>query len=449
MKIVIASLLASVAAGSVLASPAAAQHAGHSPAEPQQSAEAQADAKTKCEAEAERHRAMGHPVTERACERAARPEAVMDHSTMDHSTMPHGSMTAQDGRSGMETPMEQTGQESGQANHGAMNHGDMPMTQAQPVMTMPMGQSGQEAGQMDHSRMNHGAMPQDQTAQGEMDHGQMQDDPAPGQAMQNMQGMDHSAMQMDSGPEIPLLPPPPEAGSGPARAAVSIWGEEAMNEARSELIRDTDGGMRFWLQGDRLEYRAREGADGYLWDIQGYYGGDIDKFWFKSEGEGSFGEPVEGAEVQALWSRAIAPFFDFQAGVRQDLTGPERTHAVIGIQGLMPYRFEVDAAAFVSTKGDVTARIEGELDQRITQRLILQPRAELALSAQDIPELGIGAGLDRIEAGLRLRYEFVREFAPYVGVSQEWRIGESADFARAAGEDPSVTNYVVGMRFWF
>ena len=151
----------------------------------------------------------------------------------------------------------------------------------------------------------------------------------------------------------------------------------------------------------------------------------------------------------ALWSRAIAPFFDFQAGVRQDLTGPERTHAVIGIQGLMPYRFEVDAAAFVSTKGDVTARIEGELDQRITQRLILQPRAELALSAQDIPELGIGAGLDRIEAGLRLRYEFAREFAPYVGVSQEWRIGDSADFARAAGEDPSVTNYVVGVRFWF
>src|SRR3546814_15472071 len=77
---------------------------------------------------------------------------------------------------------------------------------------------------------------------------------------------------------------------------------------------------------------------------------------------------MEGAEGQALWSRAIAPFFDFQAGVRQDLTGPERTHAAIGIQGLMPYRFEVDAAAFVSTKGDVTARIEGELDQRITQR---------------------------------------------------------------------------------
>ena len=405
MKIRIASLLASVAAGSVLASPAAAQHARHSPAEPQQSAEAQADAKTKCEQEADRHRAMGHPVADGACEPAAQSEAAMDHSEMDHMAMDHGSMP-------QGKPAE------GGMDHSQMNHGEMGQAEA--------ASSSMDHGQMDHSQMNHGQTPS-----------------------QDMQGMDHSAMQMGADDDIPLLPPPPEAGSGPARAAVAIWGEEAMNEARRELVRETDGGMRLWFQGDRLEYRAREGKDGYLWDIQGYYGGDIDKFWFKSEGEGSFGEPIEGAEVQALWSRAIAPFFDFQAGVRQDLTGPERTHAVIGIQGLMPYRFEVDAAAFVSTKGDVTARIEGELDQRITQRLILQPRAELALSAQDIPELGIGAGLDRIEAGLRLRYEFAREFAPYVGVSQEWRIGDSADFARAAGEDPSVTNYVVGVRFWF
>ena len=422
MKIRITSLLASIAVGSVLASPAAAQHAGHSPAEPQQSAEAQADAKTKCEEEAQRHRAMGHPVAEGACEPVAQPEVAMDHSTMDHSTMSHGSTTAQDGHSGMAMPMDaarpETTPAEGAMDHSQMNQGDMGQAEAS--------NSSMDHGQMDHSQMNHG-----QTGS------------------QDMQGMDHSAMQMGSNDDIPLLPPPPEAGSGPARAAVAIWGEEAMNEARRELVRETDGGMRFWFQGDRLEYRAREGVDGYLWDIQGYYGGDIDKFWFKSEGEGSFGEPVEGAEVQALWSRAIAPFFDLQTGVRQDLTGPERTHAVIGIQGIAPYQFEVDVAAFVSNKGDVTARFEGELDQRITQRLILQPRAEIALSAQDIPELGIGAGLDRIEAGLRLRYEFAREFAPYVGVSQEWRIGQSADFARAAGEDPSVTNYVVGMRFWF
>jgi len=418
MKTPVFSSLASVAAVSVVAVPAAAQDHNHSAMAQQKGAGPQAAAKTKCEQEAEPHRAMGHQVAEDACGPAAQPEAATDHPSIDHSTMDHGSMTAQDDQSSMTMPMDAAGPSSSSAGHAEMDHGSMPQADAD--------SSSMDHGQMDHSRMNHG-----QTG------------------TQDMQGMDHSAMQMGSDDDIRLLPPPPEAGSGPARAAASIWGEDAMDEARRELIRETDGGIQFWFQGDRLEFRAREGGDGYLWDVQGYYGGDIDKFWFKSEGEGSFGEPIEGAEVQALWSRAIAPFFDFQAGVRQDLTGPERTHAVIGIQGLAPYQFEVDAAVFVSTKGDVTARIEAELDQRITQRLILQPRAELALSAQDISELGIGAGLDRIEAGLRLRYEFAREFAPYVGVSQEWRIGGSADFARAVGEDPSVTNYGVGVRFWF
>jgi copper resistance protein B len=104
---------------------------------------------------------------------------------------------------------------------------------------------------------------------------------------------------------------------------------------------------------------------------------------------------------------------------------------------------------FVSHRGDLTARVEAEVDQRITRRLILQPRAEVNLSAQDVPRLGVGSGLDNVEVGVRLRYEFAREFAPYIGVEQSWRMGQSADFARAAGQDPSVTNYVVGVRFWF
>ncbi|MDT0576450.1 copper resistance protein B [Croceicoccus sp. F390] len=287
---------------------------------------------------------------------------------------------------------------------------------------------------MDHSQMDHGSMDrpgvvEDQTTGGEMDHS----------------AMGHEAMAMD----IPSGPPLASAGSGPARAADAIWGVEAMRESREQL-RDEQGGQKyFWFQGDRVEYRAREGSDGYLFDLQGYYGGDLDKFWFKSEGEGSFDEDIESVEVQALYSRAIAPFFDFQAGLRQDFAPMDRTYAVIGIQGLAPYLFEVDAAAFLSDKGDLTARIEAELDQRITQRLVIQPRVEASFSAQDVPELGIGAGLDTVEAGLRVRYHFVREFAPYVGIDQEWRIGQSADYARAEGEDPSVTNYVVGIRFWF
>ncbi|RIV84014.1 copper resistance protein B [Aurantiacibacter xanthus] len=222
-----------------------------------------------------------------------------------------------------------------------------------------------------------------------------------------------------------------------------------MAASRAAVAREVSGLPVYWFQADRAEYRVRGGQDGYLWDVQGYYGGDLDKFWFKSEGEGNFGGELESAELQGLWSHAIGPWWDLQAGVRQDFTGPERTHAVVGIQGLAPYLFEVDAAAFLSTSGDVTARFEAELDQRITQRLILQPRAELNLAAQDIPELGVGAGLDSAELGLRLRYEFTRQFAPYVGIEQEWKVGSSADFARAADEDPSVTNFVFGVRFWF
>jgi len=157
----------------------------------------------------------------------------------------------------------------------------------------------------------------------------------------------------------------------------------------------------------------------------------------------------EDAEIQALWSKAVDPFWDLQLGVRQDVAGPSTTHAVVGLQGLAPYMFEVDAALFLSHRGDVTARIEGELEQRITQRLILQPRAELVLSAQDVPQLDIGSGIDKVELGVRLRYEIIREFAPYVGVEQTWHVGNGADFLRAKGKDPSTTNYVVGIRFWF
>ncbi len=278
-----------------------------------------------------------------------------------------------------------------------------------------------------------------------VDHGAHQ---MPGSPPAESKPVDHSQMDHSTG-DAPAPTSSPVDQSGPPRAADAIWGAEAMRASRKALY-DEHGEMAlFWFQGDRAEYRVRDGDDGYLWDVQGYYGGDIDKFWFKSEGEGSFDAPIEDAEIQALYSRAIAPFFDLQAGIRQDLTGPARTHAVVGIQGLLPYMFELDAAAFLSDKGDLTARIEAEYDQRITQRLILQPRAEINLSAQDIPELGIGAGIDNLELGLRLRYEIIPEFAPYIGVEQEWKLGGSQDFARTDGEDPSVTNYVIGVRFWF
>ena len=323
----------------------------------------------------------------------------------------------------------------------ALAVGTSAMAQEQPhaAHTMPAPQSPQEQSAHDMSSMD-----AEETASHDADKDSAQSG--------EMSAMDHAAMghaTMAMDAAIPETAPPPEAYENPGFAADAFVGADVMSASRAEVIGEIRGPKVFWVQGDRLEYRARQGEDGYLFDLQGYYGGDLNKLWFKAEGEGAFGEDIESAEVQALYSRAIAPFFDVQLGVKQDLTGPERTHLAVGIQGLVPYEFEVDTAAFLSTKGDLTARIEGEVDQRITQRLILQPRAELSLAAQDIPEIGVGAGLDSVELGVRLRYEFAREFAPYIGVDQEWKLGGSADFARLAGEDSSVTNYVVGIRFWF
>ena len=180
-----------------------------------------------------------------------------------------------------------------------------------------------------------------------------------------------------------------------------------------------------------------------------WYGGDIDKLWLKTEIEGEYGGKPEQAEFQALWSHAIDPWFNLQTGIRLDAEPRRRGRLVLGVEGLAPYWIEIDAAAFLSDTGDVTARIEAEHDMRITQKLILQPRAELDLALQDIPRERVGSGLSNVELGARLRYQFVPNFAPYVGVAYERALGDSAGFRRAHGEDPGGLQFVVGLRTWF
>jgi copper resistance protein B len=201
--------------------------------------------------------------------------------------------------------------------------------------------------------------------------------------------------------------------------------------------------------GNLLEYQARAGG-GYRWDGEASFGGDINRLFLKSEGEGSGRGGIEAAEVQALYSRAISPYFNLQAGVRQDIDPtPARTYATVGFEGLAPYWFEVSGAVFVSTRGEVLGRLEGYYDQRLTQRLILQPRVELNLAAQNTRQIGIGSGVSNAELGLRLRYEITRQFAPYVGVSYDHKLGTTADYARARGEQPGGVTMILGVRRWF
>ena len=201
---------------------------------------------------------------------------------------------------------------------------------------------------------------------------------------------------------------------------------------------------------DQLEYQMKDGDDSLYWDAEGWIGTDYNRLWVKTEGDKIFGDDVEEAEVQVLYSRFIAPFWDLQAGLRYDFRpNPSRSFAVLGVEGLAPYWFEVEAAGFISDDGDVSARVEAEYEILFTQRLIAQPLLEVNLAAQDVEELGIGSGFTDIELGLRLRYEIRREFAPYIGFSWTRRLGNTADFTRDEGEDVGDLAVVAGVRLWF
>lgn len=279
----------------------------------------------------------------------------------------------------------------------------------------------------------------------------------PGHDMSKMPGMEmpadqHAGHDMAgmTAPEPPVGPPPAAAFKGPENAADTVYGTAAMQPSRALLLTTEHGGMTTSkLLVDQLETRVRNGRDGYFVNAEGWHGGDIDKLWLKTEIEGDYGRKPDQAEFQALWSHAIDPWFNLQTGVRLDTTPRTRGRLVLGIQGLAPYWIEVSAAAFLSSKGDLTARIEAEHDARITQKLILQPRAQLDFALQDIPQERVGAGLSTFELGARLRYQFVPNFAPYVGLVYERSIGRTARFHRARREDPGGLQFAVGLRTWF
>lgn len=245
----------------------------------------------------------------------------------------------------------------------------------------------------------------------------------------------------------PQAAPP---ATGEANAADLYFDPAAMARAREQLVTENGGMRTHAIILEQLEAGFDDESETYAWHVQGWYGGDVHRFWWKSEGEGAFGEEIEHAELQLLYSRAVTPYFDLQAGVRQSyLDGEDRTDLVLGVQGLAPYWFEVGAAAFVSTEGDVTARAEAEYDLRLTQKLILQPSAELNFAAQDIPDLDVGAGFTDANIGVRLRYEISRSFAPYVGVEWTSALGETRDIRESLGADTQSTRAVIGLRALF
>ncbi|WP_415830228.1 copper resistance protein B [Bordetella flabilis] len=218
-------------------------------------------------------------------------------------------------------------------------------------------------------------------------------------------------------------------------------------DSEGHMVHDTAINYQFLF--DELEWQDAKDGSALNWDFTGWIGGDIDRLWLRSEGERTNGA-LEHAEVQALWGHSITPWWDLVGGIRQDSKpGPSQTWAAFGLQGLALYNFESEITGFVGDSGQTALRLKGEYDILITNRLILQPMAEVNFYGKNDAARGVGSGLANSEVGLRLRYEIRREFAPYIGVTWNRSYGNTADFARADGGSRSETRFLVGVRMWF
>jgi copper resistance protein B len=200
---------------------------------------------------------------------------------------------------------------------------------------------------------------------------------------------------------------------------------------------------------NQLEAIRGRDANGQGWELQAWYGGDSDKLWLRSEGGHRRGK-LEDGNLEVLWNHSISTFWGSQLGVRHDFgEGPARDWVAFGLQGLAPYWFEVEATGYVGTSGRTAARLRAEYEMLFTQRLILQPEAEINLYGRNDPQRRLGSGVSDIQFGLRLRYEIRRQFAPYIGVNWVRRVGTSADYARQDQQPVLDRQIVAGVRIWF
>ena len=275
-------------------------------------------------------------------------------------------------------------------------------------------------------------------------------------APHDMAGMDHSAHgaaqpapagETAAEDDVPGNAPPPAVPTD--HPADRLFNAARMATARAALGRE--GRWRgSALLVRELEYRALRGTDGMAWRLEGWTGGDRDRLVVKSEGETGFKGPAERVELAAVWRHAIDPWFNLEAGVRHDIRPvPQRTYAVLGIEGVAPYWIEVEGQVLVSDRGDLHLRFDAAHVLRLSRLLVLEPEARLDLALQDVPALRVGAGVERIELGARLGYEVRPELVPYIGLHWERFMSGTADQRRAAGDDVAGLSAVAGVRAFF
>ena len=255
--------------------------------------------------------------------------------------------------------------------------------------------------------------------------------------------MDHGDMKMQGGP-APADARDPHAYAG---GYTLDGGQYALAGPRQLSLADEHSFGTLLV--DRLERVDTRAATSTAFDVQAWFGRNYDRFVLKAEGDYADGR-LEEARTELLWGHAVASYWDAQLGLRHDTgEGPDRTWLAVGVQGLAPYWFELDATAYVGAAGRTALRVEAEYELPLTQRLVLQPRGEINLYGKKDEANGLGSGLADASIGVRLRYEISRRFAPYVGVAWGNKFGQTADLARAEGAPTRETRWVAGLRFWF
>ncbi len=326
--------------------------------------------------------------------------------------------------------------------HG-MDHGSMPMpaTSASPAAAAaPAPGSTQDMGST--PGMEHGAMPAAAAPAATSAPHDMQD-------MRDMPGMDHGAAKAPAGAGAGGMSMGPMQGGNALANARSPDYSDGVGYGPMQGMDMADNAPLGRLLIDQLEaFHGRDGS-GQRWDAEAWYGNDSNKLWLRSEGDRRRGTLEEG-DVEAFWNHTVATYWSTQLGVRQDLgVGPGRSWAAFGVQGLAPYWFELEATGYVGQTGRTAARLRATYELLLTQRLILQPEAEVNLYGRNDPQRRIGSGVSDVQLGLRLRYEIRRQFAPYIGVNWVRRIGTTADYARQDHQPVFDPQLVAGLRIWF
>jgi len=296
---------------------------------------------------------------------------------------------------------------------------------------------------MDHSKMNHEYMQgmdssdkksAGQSSEHDMNHG----DPASGKTG------DMNSMNHDGGESMSM-----QGGSAPQDARDPHAYSDGYDFGQSPRPRMGDQDLLGSLLVDRLESATTRGSTALTYDWQAWFGSTYDRALVRAEGEIE-GGTFKDARNELLWAHAITAYWDTQLGIRYDSgKGTDRGWLAFGVQGLAPYWIYVEATAYVNEQGRISFRLETEYDLLITQRLILQPRIEMNFYSRRDDTRAVSSGLSDFEGGVRLRYELLREFAPYVGIEWVGKFGSAADNLQAAGGNAQGTLFVAGVHFWF